>query len=150
MRMKIATLVDGTSEVDIKLLDDGRACIHWLCEHPDGLIKLEGHPQLRAAMGREPTGTYILACRPKQNTINSQKRGGIRFICMTTDDLAQATCPDCLATEIAKALPKPTEDERVAQLQMNTLRSLDQPLPPIDVAKICTPTLGDSTCLQDL
>lgn len=125
MRMRIAPLTDGTVEVDIKLLEDGRACIHWLLERDDGLVLLKGDPQLRAAMGRPPDGKYRLMCRPLQNTINSQKRGSVRFICMTTDDLQQVTCPVCLATPEAKSVVYPEADERVAQLQMQTLQSLE-------------------------
>lgn len=98
MRMKVAPLADGTSEVDIKCLPDGRAVIHWLRECDEGAILLKGHPKLRELMGRPADGRYVVACRPKQDTINSQKRGNIRFICMTSGDLAAVTCPDCLAT----------------------------------------------------
>jgi hypothetical protein len=122
--MRIAPLADGTTEVDVKLLPDGRACIHWLYEADDGLICIQGHEQLRAVMGAKPDGEYRLACRPKQNTINSRKIGSIRYICMTSNDLNQVTCPDCLATKEAKAVVQPPEDERVAQLQMAALKEI--------------------------
>ena len=93
MRLPVK-LLDGTTEIDIKLLPDGRTLIHWLKE--DGPIIIKGHPQLREAMGQPIEGHYQIACNPTQKTINSQKRGNVRFMCMATDNFAAVTCPKCL------------------------------------------------------
>lgn len=98
MRMRITPLIDGTNELDIKTLPDGRACIHWLKESADGPITIKGHPQLREMAGQLVDGRYVLVCNPKQQTINSQKQGNVRFMCMTSGELDAVTCPKCLAT----------------------------------------------------
>lgn len=96
MRLKVQRLKDGTTEVDIKTLPDGRTCIHWLEERDDGPVEVQGHPQLRQLQGRPAVGRYMVACRPTQTTIASQKRGNVRFMCMTSGDVAAVTCPQCL------------------------------------------------------
>jgi len=134
MRMKIQPLPDGTREVDIKLLDDGtgRTCTHWLRECPEGKIKIVGHEKLRAVTKHPEVRYYQLACRPEQNTVSSQKRGPVRYICTTTGDPQAATCPKCLATpEVVKALAVlPDEpDPRLAQIVMDTVRQLQGEVP---------------------
>lgn len=125
MRMRIKPLTDGTTEVDIKLLPDGRTLIHWLRECDDGLIAVQGHPKLREVMGRPSEGKYRLVCNPKQNTINSLKRGHVRFLCMTSNELAAVTCPKCLASvEAKKELTTPVDSDKVAQLVMDTVKSI--------------------------
>lgn len=94
MRLSVKRMADGTDSVDIKLLDDGRACIHLLID--DGPIKLEGHPMLTHP-SRPKEACYKIACRPQQDTIRSQMRGSVRFVCLTTTEAATATCPQCLA-----------------------------------------------------
>lgn len=96
MRLRISELADGTNEVDVKLLPDGRSLIHWLKECDDGPITIQGHAQLRQVMGRPAEGRYKLVCNPTQNTVSSQKRGNVRYICMTSGDVAAVTCPKCL------------------------------------------------------
>jgi len=97
VRMRIQRLADGTEEIDIKLLDDGRVHIHLLIECDDGPITIQGHAQLRNVMGRPTLGRYRVVCRPQQTTTNPQKRGNVRFMCITTGEVAAATCPACLA-----------------------------------------------------
>lgn len=94
MRMKIKPLKDGTTEVDVKLLPDGRTCIHWLKE--GGPIVIHGHPQLRQVIGQSEIGNYHIVCNPQQTTINSQKRGNVRYMCIATDSHDAVTCPKCL------------------------------------------------------
>lgn len=127
MRMAIAPLADGTTEVDVKLLPDGRTLIHWLQECDDGPIRLKGHPQLRQVMGRTADGRYRVACRPTQNTVNSQKRGNVRFVCTTSGDVGAVTCPRCLATSAAVAAlvpPSPEEAAKAAQLFANAVKAI--------------------------
>ena len=124
VRLRIQPLADGTTEVDIKLLPDGKTLIHWLRENDDGLVVIQGHPRLREVMGRKSEGRYTLACRPLQNTVTSQKRGSVRFLCMTSNDVAAVTCPGCLATSEAKAALAVPANEGAAQLQMDTLKSI--------------------------
>lgn len=122
MRMRIPILTDGTNEVDIKLLEDGRALVHWLRECDDGLIVITGHPELRKVMGRPTDGKYTIACNTKQNTTNSQTRRNTRFLCMTSGDLAAVTCSKCLETAEAKmALSVPVDTAKVAQLIASSL-----------------------------
>lgn len=123
MRMRVSQLQDGTNEVDIKLLPDGRACIHWLRECETGPIIVQGHPKLREAMGRPPEGRYEIACNPKQNTISSQKRGSVRFMCMTSGELDAVTCPACLESVAAKAVV-PLDNSKAAQVAMDTIKSI--------------------------
>lgn len=124
MRLKIKPLADGTTEVDIKLLPDGRTLIHWLRECDDGPIKLQGHPRLREVMGRPADGQYQVACRPAQNTVASQKCGSTRFMCMTSGDPAAVTCPDCLTTAEAVAALKVPANEGAAQLFVNAIKGV--------------------------
>lgn len=124
MRMRIKPLADGTTEVDIKLLPDGRSCIHWLRECDDGPIVIKGHTQLREVMGRKPDGQYIVVCNPKQNTVSSQKSGNTRFMCMTSGDIAAVTCPKCLATVEAVAASAVPADDRAAQAFMSAVQSV--------------------------
>jgi hypothetical protein len=130
--MKIAKLDDGTTEVDIKMLDDnsGRALIHWLRECPEGKIELRGHPRLREVQGAKveqtdegpvSIGHYEVVCRPEQDTIESQKRGNVRYLCMTSGELTSVTCEKCLASPLAKTLEP---DPKAAQLVMDTIRSI--------------------------
>lgn len=130
MRMRIAPLADGTTEVDIKLLPDGRTLVHWLRECETGLVTLVGHPKLREVMGRQPTGHYSVACRPKQNTVSSQKRGSTRFMCMISGDLAAVTCPECLATKeaVAALSAPPPDDAKAAQMAMESVKSVNSAL----------------------
>lgn len=95
MRMRIKPLSDGTTEIDIKLIEDGRALIHWLKED-GGPIHIKGHQQLRQVTGQLVDGKYTIVCNPKQTTVSSQKRGSIRYMCMTTTEFAAVTCPKCL------------------------------------------------------
>ena len=123
MRMRIQPLSDGTNEVDIKLLPDGRTLIHWLRECDDGPIKLKGHPKLREAMGRPADGSYVVVCNPKQTTVNSQKRGSTRFMCITSGDPAAVTCPQCLAApETIEALKIDLASPKAAQIAMDTAK----------------------------
>lgn len=94
MRMKIKPLSDGTSEVDVKLLPNGKTLIHWLKE--GGPIVIHGHPSLSAAMKREEIANFHIVCNPTQDTINSQKRGNVRYVCITSDNRDAVTCPKCL------------------------------------------------------
>lgn len=94
--MVIQPLIDGTTEVDIATLPDGRTLIHLLQEDEAGPVFLKGHPKLREFMGRPADGRYRVTCRPLQNTVSSQKRGNVRFMCITSGDIAAVTCPDCL------------------------------------------------------
>lgn len=94
MRMKIKPLKDGTSEVDVKTLPNGKTLIHWLKE--GGPIAIQGHPQLREAMGQPEIGNYHIACNPTQTSINPQKRGNVRYICVSSDNREAVTCPKCL------------------------------------------------------
>ncbi len=87
-------LKDGTTELDVKLLPDGRTCIHWLKE--GGPIHIKGHKQLRELMGQKEDGQYHIACNPTQTTVNSQKRGNVRYMCIVSDNFAAVTCPKCL------------------------------------------------------
>ena len=98
MRLKVRKLVDGTTEVDIRTLPDGRSCIHWLQECADGPIRIQGHAQLRQLQGSPEFGTYRVACNEKQTTVTSQKRGNVRYLCMTTGDMTAVTCPKCIAS----------------------------------------------------
>ena len=124
MRLRVA-LADGTTEVDIKMLPDGRVCVHWLRECDDGPIVLNGHPELRKVMGKEPVGTYVLVCNPTQNTVNSQKRGSVRYMCMTSGDVNAVTCPKCLATpEAVTALAVPSESPAAAQMAADAIQAV--------------------------
>lgn len=129
MRMKMQRLKDGTDEIDVKIMDDGRTLIHWLRECEDGKIVVEKHPQLITApwyKGKDAVTKYTLVCRPEQTTVSSQKRGNVRYMCVVSGDIDAVTCPACLATQEAKiALVVPrTEEEKAHQLQMDTIRSL--------------------------
>lgn len=90
-------LSDGTTELDIATLPDGRTLIHWLKEIDNGPIAIKGHPELRAAVGQKVDANYQVACNPKQTTVNPQKRGSVRYMCITSGDPKAATCPKCLA-----------------------------------------------------
>lgn len=122
VRLRIKPLLDGTAEVDIKLLPDGRTLIHWLRECEDGKIVIQGHPKLREVMGKPTEGRYSIACRPAQTTIASQLKGTVRYLCMTSGDPAAVTCPDCLATTEAIAALATPPNEAAAQLVMNTIK----------------------------
>lgn len=129
MRLKVRQLLDGTTEVDIKTLPDGRACIHWLQECDDGPIEIQGHKQLRSYQGASEVGRYRVACRPDQKTIASQKRGNVRYMCMTTGDIAAVTCPECIAAdELGKALTSQieSENEASAKAALDVLAEFDK------------------------
>ena len=131
MRMKIPRLADGTEEVDIRIMDDGsgRALTHWLVECDDGPIFIMGHPELRKVAGRPSDGRYRIACRPEQDTINSQKRGSVRFICMTSGEVECVTCPACLATPGAVSALSAVRDSpqvaHAAQFAADTVRAVN-------------------------
>ncbi len=135
MRMPVA-LKDGTREIDVKLMDDGRVLVHWLMECDDGPIMIESHPSLthpsrykdrKVVVGQPIPFKYTLACRPQQNTVNSQKRGDVRFLCMTTGDVTAATCPACLATkEAVEKLTKQTNDPAASQMAMDTVQEINR------------------------
>lgn len=138
MRMKFKRLVDGTTEVDIKLLPDGRVCVHWLIEDDAGLVKLPGHPVLTHPSVRkrrphtpgQPIWTpFRVACNPKQNTVGSQKRGNVRFICTTAVEIAGVTCPKCLATAEAIAALKVETDLGAAQLAADSILAVNRSIP---------------------
>lgn len=125
MRIRIKPLADGTTELDIKLLSDGRTLIHWLEECEDGPVVLKGHPRLRETMGRPADGRYRVACRPKQNTVSSQKRGNVRFMCMTSGDPAAVTCPECLSTPAAKLALTQTENPTASQAALEAIKGVN-------------------------
>lgn len=91
-------------DVNYKLLPDGRTLIHWLVADEDGPIKTVGLPPLSTPGGavRFVGGRWRVCCNPTQNTINPQVRNGVRYMCVTSDDVRAATCPKCLATDEAK------------------------------------------------
>ena len=129
MRMGIQRLDDGTTEVDIKMLPDGRACVHWLQECDDGPITIVGHPRLRRVQGRPEVGKYRLVCNPKQTTVNPQKRGNVRFVCMVTGDIAAVTCPACIASEaLQKALMEQADskDQGAAEAAAAVFKEFDK------------------------
>lgn len=90
----------------VKMLPDGRCCQHWFIMDDAGPIKTRdavpsmtqlGPLKLGGARGR-------IACRPEQNTVETQQRGLDFFPCLNSDDVRAVTCPDCLATDEAKAM----------------------------------------------
>ncbi len=86
--------------VVLKMLPDGRACIHWFRRHADGLVKTPSHVQMTERGPLQLGGaTGSVACRPEQNTILTQYVGGEYLQCLVSDDPRAATCPGCLATE---------------------------------------------------
>lgn len=128
MRLKVQQLLDGTTEVDVKTLPDGRTCIHWLQECDDGPIAIQGHAQLRGLQGRPEVGRYRVACRPQQKTVESQKRGSVRYMCMTSGDIAAVTCPACIASDaLQNALVEQIEskDEGAAKAALSVLQAID-------------------------
>lgn len=90
--------------VNMRLLADGtwRACIHWLVEGA-GPIKMEGHPQLRAAAKMPTQVTGHIACNPAQNSLNPQTRNGEICLCLNSNDLRAVSCPKCRETPEAIA-----------------------------------------------
>jgi hypothetical protein len=107
-------------DVNYKTLPDGRTLIHWLVADEAGPITTVGMPPLMTPGGpiRLGGGKWRVACNPTQNTINPQVRNGVRYMCMTSDDVRAATCPKCLATaEALELLDKLGESDLVKTLE---------------------------------
>ena len=93
--------------VVMKQLKDGsgRICVHWFVRDTDGPITTPRGEQMTASgMWRKGGVKGRIACNPTQNTIVPQERGMETLLCCHTDDVRAATCPDCLATDEAKAM----------------------------------------------
>lgn len=94
-------------KISIRLLEDGtdRACIHWLREHPDGLIIIQGTGirNIRDITSKDATPLPLnargsIACNPKQTSVQPREVNGVHLMCLFSNDVRAATCPDCLAT----------------------------------------------------
>lgn len=95
----------GKYKIDIKLLPDGRVCIHWLIKDENGPVKTQGRTAM-TAHGPFQLGGFQgrIACNPLQNTVNPQIRNGVRYMCHYVTELQSATCPKCLASDDATVI----------------------------------------------
>jgi hypothetical protein len=100
-----------TPQVVIRMLPDksGWVRIHWFVREPKGPIQTlpsrdptyaqlpDGHPMKPGTRG------YI-ACQRSRTTVTPELKNGVWHPCPHSDDVRAATCPECLATEEAKAM----------------------------------------------
>lgn len=130
-----------TPQVNLKLLPgeptdgSGRVCIHYFHECADGLISFKGHAQLRRALKLSEEVRGTIACRPQQNSVQPQTRNGVVYICAYSSELEAVTCPECLASPLAKtqgelveALARKPDEEAakvIAAAQEAHLKSLE-------------------------
>lgn len=109
--------LNGTVNLNMRELPDGRVCIHWLVLDENGPIRT--HRQMmvgRSASIVDKLRRWKIVCRPEQNSVNPQRRGDQTLMCMHSDDIRAVTCPDCRATKEALALLDSYNETDVSQV----------------------------------
>lgn len=112
-------LKNDKHNIDIRELPDGRACVHFLFETADGPVQTVGTIKTpaegtagRPTLDKDAKRRWRIPCNPKQNTINPQERNGVKYMCLSSQDVRAVTCPKCRESpEAVEAMERITNSE---------------------------------------
>jgi hypothetical protein len=90
--------------INIKLLKDGRVCIHYFALDPQGPIETQGDVR-PTEVGPIKLGGVRgkIVCHPEQNSVYPYFDGRETKICAHSDDPRAVTCPACQESAEFKA-----------------------------------------------